>query len=185
MLDPFTALGVAGNIVQFVDFTAKLISKSREIYESAEGASVEHLDLEAIANNLSQLTERLQKDVQQHLLPPIDEGVPLSETKENRAELQLGSINSKCSREADALLSILRDLKVDGEHKKWKSFRLALMTVWKEDQIKGVVSRLSKYRKDLDTELLFSLRFGILAYPLYQQLTFPIELPLIHRLNSN
>ncbi|KAN0120282.1 hypothetical protein V8E51_002490 [Hyaloscypha variabilis] len=158
MLDPFTALGVAGNIVQFVDFTVKLISKSREIYESAEGASVEHLDLEAIANNLSRLTERLQKDLQQHLLPPIDEGVPLPETKENRAELQLGSINSKCSREVDALLSILRDLKVDGEHKKWKSFRLALMTVWKEDQIKGVVSRLSEYRKDLDTELLFSLR---------------------------
>jgi hypothetical protein len=175
MLNPFTALGVAGNIVQFVDFTTKLISKSREIHQSAEGVSVEYLELEAIANNLNQLTERLRKDLKQYLIPPVDGGVPLSDTEEKRAEIQLGYINSKCSLEADALLSILRDLKVDGEHKKWKSFRLALMTVWKEDQIKGVVSRLSEYRKALNTELLCSLRFVVSAKAPTLQLSYPFQ----------
>jgi hypothetical protein len=181
MLDPFTALGVAGNIVQFVDYTTRLISKSREIYQSAEGASFEHLDLEVIASNLSRLTEGLRKDLHRHLISPTNGHISVSGTSEKRAEIQLGSINAKCAQEADALLAILRDLRVEGKHKKWQSFRQALMTVWKDDQIKGVVSKLSEYRKALDTELLFSLRFDFLPRASKQQLTSTIELRLIHR----
>jgi hypothetical protein len=138
-----------------------LISKSREIYQSADGASVEHLDLEVIASNLSQLTEGLRRDLHRHLIPPTNGGISVSDTSEKRAEIQLGLINSKCSQEANALVAILRDLRVEGKHKKWQSFRQALLTVWKDDQIKGVASRLSEYRKALDTELLFSLRYDV------------------------
>jgi hypothetical protein len=184
MLDPFTALSIAGNIVQFVDYNTKLISKSCEIYQSADGDSVEHLDLEVIASNLSRLTEGLRKDLHRHLIAPSDGGISISDTSEKQAEIQLGSINAKCAQEADALLAILRDLRVEGKHRKLQSFRQALLTIWKDDQIKSVANKLSEYRKALDTELLFSLRFVIPALASVQQLTSTIELPLIRRLKS-
>jgi hypothetical protein len=119
MLDPITAIGVAGNIVQFVDFAIKLLSKSKEIYQSADGASVEYRSLEAIAANLSRMTDRLRKDLCQHLIPPMNDETFDSYRSDKRTEIELGLINAKCAREADALLAILRDLKVDGKHKKW------------------------------------------------------------------
>jgi hypothetical protein len=158
MLDPFTALDIAGNIVQFISFTAKLITTSNEIHQSTNNASIEHLDLEAIANNLRYLSERLKEDLRRHLIPPLGGGTSMSNASDKRTEIQLRFINSKCSQEADALLAALRDLRLDGQLKKWQCFKQALKSVWKDNQIKGVVNRLSEYRKALDTELLFSLR---------------------------
>jgi hypothetical protein len=52
MLDPLTALSLAGNIIQFVDFATKLFIKGREIYNPAEGLSVCDQELEMITKDL-------------------------------------------------------------------------------------------------------------------------------------
>jgi hypothetical protein len=57
-MDPLTAVGLAGNIVQFVDFTGKLISATQKLYVSESGANAENLELEGLAQNLQQLAER-------------------------------------------------------------------------------------------------------------------------------
>ena len=49
MLDPMAALGLAGNIVQFVDFSIKLVGKVHEIHKSVDGALAENLDIEIVA----------------------------------------------------------------------------------------------------------------------------------------
>ncbi|KAH8663414.1 hypothetical protein BGZ60DRAFT_67197 [Tricladium varicosporioides] len=162
MLDPFTALGVAGNIVQFVDFSTKLISKSHKIYKSAEGALMENQDLEAIALNLNRLSEKLRTDMSRHLLPPLRAGMKLPNyTPKNRDKIELGAINAKCTTVATDLLSILRMFKVQGKNSKWKSFKMALKTVWDDDQIQDALSKLEQCRKQLDTELLISLRLSM------------------------
>jgi hypothetical protein len=56
-MDPLTALGLASNIVQFVDFTSKLISTAHSLYTSTSGAKAEHLELEALANTLRGLAD--------------------------------------------------------------------------------------------------------------------------------
>ena len=68
-MDPLTALGLAANIVQFVDFTSKLISQSHEIYRSADGALEDHVALENVANNLSKLSDELKKEREEALAP--------------------------------------------------------------------------------------------------------------------
>jgi hypothetical protein len=60
MLDPLTALSVAGNIVQFIDFSTKLIAKGHELYNSVDGATVGNAELEVIARDLQDLNGRLQ-----------------------------------------------------------------------------------------------------------------------------
>jgi len=58
-MDPFSAIGLAGNIVQFVDFGCKLFSQTREIYSSATGASRQIDDADTIARVLHDLSMRL------------------------------------------------------------------------------------------------------------------------------
>jgi hypothetical protein len=50
MLDPFTALSVAASVVQFVDFTTRLLSKSNEIRKN--GATVDAAYLEVKTEDL-------------------------------------------------------------------------------------------------------------------------------------
>src|SRR6266566_2274950 len=59
-MDILVAIGLAGNIIQFVDFGGKLISKTAEIYKSSTGALVENVDIETATNNLVLLSTTLQ-----------------------------------------------------------------------------------------------------------------------------
>jgi len=49
MLDPMSALSLAGNIVQFLDFSIYLVGKAHEIHKSVDGALSENLDAEVVA----------------------------------------------------------------------------------------------------------------------------------------
>jgi hypothetical protein len=57
MIDPYTAFGLVGSIVQLVDFGLKIISNAREI--SSTGLPAEYKTLENIANDVTVLTKRL------------------------------------------------------------------------------------------------------------------------------
>lgn len=57
MLDPFTALGLVGNIVQLIDVGLKIISNAREISNSA--LPVEYKHLQIIANDVTVMTRKL------------------------------------------------------------------------------------------------------------------------------
>ncbi|RDL35943.1 uncharacterized protein BP5553_06555 [Venustampulla echinocandica] len=120
-MDPFTALGVAGNIVQFVDFAAKLISKSREIYHSVDGASSQHLDLQEIASNLNRLNGRLQEDLR-HQIVSTTAYPSLGHGGSGRAEKELGVINTKCAEEAGKLISALKVIRVKGSIRSGTAF---------------------------------------------------------------
>lgn len=58
-MNPFSAIGLAGNMVQFVDFGCKLFSQTREIYSSATSASAQIGDEDAITRVLYDLSMRL------------------------------------------------------------------------------------------------------------------------------
>jgi hypothetical protein len=62
MLDPLTALGVASNVLS-VDFSGKLISGAVSIYDSVEGASKDHVDVENVTADLSKMSEKLSLDI--------------------------------------------------------------------------------------------------------------------------
>jgi hypothetical protein len=38
VLDPVSALGIAGNILQFINFASKVLSKGTQYYKSTDGA---------------------------------------------------------------------------------------------------------------------------------------------------
>jgi hypothetical protein len=60
-MDPLTAAGIAGNIIDFADFSTKTLSKAKQLYESASGATAENDELESLTSNLKSLVERTRR----------------------------------------------------------------------------------------------------------------------------
>lgn len=58
MLDPLTALGVASNVIQLVDFASKVLSKAKDL--RFHGTTVDNTRLEALTVDMVFLCENLQ-----------------------------------------------------------------------------------------------------------------------------
>jgi len=138
VLDPWTALGLAGNIVQFVDFTFKLISESREILKSRDGISDRNRTLQTIATDLSHLTDDLT--------------ISASRGTTFVGE-QLRGLAFECQDVAAELRKALQGLQTT-DKTRWKSFLIALQEVLRKDEIARMTGRLDALQRELNTHLL-------------------------------
>lgn len=141
-MEPLVAIGLVGNIVQFVDFTSKLVSKTVENYHSADGAFMENTDLETATNDLLALNERIR-----------------SNTTIESTNPALASLCCSCCDVANELLTALTKLKVQGGKSKWKSFGKALRSVWSKEKVLGIEKRLSSFRDEINLHILVDLRY--------------------------
>jgi hypothetical protein len=147
-MDPITALGVAGSIVQLVDFGTKVVSKGHKIYHSADGLDESNHDLEVVTNDLILLQARL-------ICPLATKELGVTLSGSDRALLHL----SKASFDvASDLLMHLNKIKVQGKRRRWKSFRQALKTVCSKGEIEAMAKRVSALREQLQTRILVDIR---------------------------
>jgi hypothetical protein len=137
VLDPFTAIGLAGNIVQFVDYSSKLISSTHEIYKSNTGSSKNHIYLEGIATRLLELNSS-------HEQPKLAGSSPY-----NKA---LHDLKAQCVEDAEALLALVKALQAKKDSK-WSSFRKALKSSWEKEEVDRLEGRLKDHRNELATQL--------------------------------
>ena len=148
MLDPFTSLSLASAIIQFVDFSSKLVRKGTELYHST--ALQEYVELEKVAVDLKDLNNNLSP-----ALPPSGfHAKPLS--KDETALTQLAAESRAIS---DELIAILSDLKVRDPHQKWRSFRQALKCVRKKDKIRTLEKALDNLQGNINGRLLKIMRY--------------------------
>jgi len=166
-MDPFSALSLASNVVQFVDFGSKLVSRILEIHHSADGALAANVDLETIITDLRNISESLG--------PPGGPNTPENGTSlvqltdscdapgglnalKNKTSLE--QLADSCNALANELLSVLEGLKVEGRRKKWGSVRKALKSAWKEGEVKALSARLDMFRSQLTNRLVALLRYS-------------------------
>jgi hypothetical protein len=187
MLDPITTIGLAASIVQLADFTGRLISNSHEFYKSASGALVQHEDLRVVAESLrAQLDSlsRKRQDVQvgedtdtwQRLYVVDGFGNLVRKPaqldgSQDDPTLQLERLSYGMDEAASKLLKVVDELRLSPGHRTWSSIRQAVKSVLKQHEIEELEERLDRYRKQVDTTLLLSLRY-VLFKP-------------IHRYNAN
>jgi hypothetical protein len=148
VLDPFTALGLAGNLVQFVDFLYKLLSESKSLYASSSGVSAENVILETVAKDLSLLSAKLAT-------PPSG---GLVQRRSSQAGEELRILASLCQDVTKQLLGALEELKIKSPDKRWKSFLQALKTVWRKEKIEELAKRVDRAQRQLNTRLLAMMR---------------------------
>ena len=144
VLDPFSALGLASNIVQFVDFSSKLISESRELYRSVSGITIENGEVKEATEELQRLCDRLAG---LRMTSSTTTGLP-------KDEECLKILAISCKETSHELLSALRDITAQEPRKKWQTFRVALKSVLRKDQIQELEKKLDSYRSQLALQLM-------------------------------
>ncbi|KAK5662519.1 hypothetical protein OQA88_8431 [Cercophora sp. LCS_1] len=107
-MDLLSALSLAGNIIAFLDFGAKLIAKSTELCGSATGSTKENDEIQQITQDLRSLADSLINN----LGNPND--------TDNKALAQLAK---DCKKLCDEFLSMLKKLKLKNPNSKAESPR--------------------------------------------------------------
>lgn len=143
MLDPLTAVGLAANIVQFLDFTFKLVTETRDTYQSASGHSAKIALLSTIADDLKSLSEHL-------LLSSV------------RGNTSIGSDLRLLADEATKVAEELRDaistVQAKKPHSIWQSFKAVLREIYNDEKIKGLLSEITRLQNSLTLRLLSILQ---------------------------
>ncbi len=157
-LDPLSALSVAASVVQFVDFAGKIVSKGKDIYESSDGALQENLSTETVTVRLREKILALESS--RRWAKQITVRPEKAHQEAAQRDQRLDEICKDCSNLSKNLLHQLGELKVPkgSEHRRWKSFRQALKSVWSKDEIDAISARLRDLRDELDSEVLDLLR---------------------------
>jgi hypothetical protein len=159
VLDPVSALGVAAAVVQFIDYSTNLISKSVKIYKhisnKGAGFTPQYADLEVITKDLLRHSKDLEKSAK---------AGPTGGSRNSNDE-ELHQLCLACTQVAAELLAALAHskLKFMGKFRELKSFRHALMGTWPEEEIDSLQQRLDGFRQQLIVNILVSLRLGPLA----------------------
>ena len=146
MAEAVAALSIAANVVQFIDFSGKILSEGYRLHKSKRVSSSKNEELENIALDLQKLRDELQSQQEEkgQTLTPND--------------IQLQRIANQCRGVCLELLGALETLKVVDKPGKWESFRAALKTVWAESKIKSLQDRLDEARQELIVRILVSFR---------------------------
>ncbi|KAH8686404.1 hypothetical protein BGZ61DRAFT_533946 [Ilyonectria robusta] len=135
------AIGLASNILQFLELGIKLYSKGRAKYQSVSGISEE--DEELITD-----TQRVRS-----LARLIHEGNSIPDKQ--LIEVHLYEIARSCDVVATALIDTLDELGVGtGRNRRWESFRKALRQEFKKTEIEKREGRLRNLRENLILHLV-------------------------------
>ena len=148
VLDPLSALSLASNVVQFIDFGNRLISEIQEIRQSASGLAKENIDFLFTAEAF-----RRKSDI---LFANPTDGIGSSSLPLSRSALQEFAV--PCRQVSDELIAILEGLKVMEPRKRQQSFRQALRSITKRRKIKELVAKMGILRKLVDSHLITILR---------------------------
>jgi hypothetical protein len=146
-MEPFSALAIATAVVQFLDFTANVVSGTCEIYTNSLDHAHRNTDLKQISTSLVTLTD--------------DIGSSLADTQTQKLssrDQQLDGLARRCRELGSRLLATLERLQSDRKPNLWASFRLALRSIWSERDIESMEKLLEKYQRQISMHLLVSIR---------------------------
>jgi hypothetical protein len=148
MPDPLSAISLASSIVQFVDFTIKLVTDGYELYD--KGALAHDDELRLVTRDLTQLTKSFANSSS---FATGLAGTPRSDhsgiTSGVDSEESLYLLASSCHKLGDELLSIIESLSPQKARSGLESFRLSLKSRLKRKRINDIEERLGRYQRQL------------------------------------
>lgn len=187
-MEALAALSVASSVIQFVDFSSKLLSKSRKLYKSKNGVLSSTIDSERIITDLTSLLVSLRRKLPENRILSGETPIQRSENDE--------ALDGLCKRSveiAEQLLHKLEKLRVrvkkpdkskidvqeaeevsmsdlqkgyekelkDFEGRRfsrWDSFRAALQEVWTKRDMEELASQLREFRSEIEFRVLITFR---------------------------
>ncbi|KIW63805.1 hypothetical protein PV04_08777 [Phialophora macrospora] len=144
VIDPVTALGLASNILSFIDFGLEVLAKGRELHKSATGRLIEHDEFRTAVGRLQQLRDGIDNSLQSLS----------SRTSLTPAEEALQQITAECQKISAEFQDALSTFTAQPGQSPWKSFRQAFEALWKKDGLERMQQRLNYQREQLVLHLL-------------------------------
>ncbi|RWA08934.1 hypothetical protein EKO27_g6160 [Xylaria grammica] len=139
-MDPFSALGLAANIIAFVDFSWKLLSSTREIYKIGEGSTSDTKFLHIIVQDIQSYNGRL---VASHATNAALRGII---TKANELSTKLLKATEKLT---------------SSEKSRWGSFVVALRGVLGQKEINILTTQLEGLQKSVVAHIQYMTLDGL------------------------
>lgn len=139
-MDPLSAVGLAGNIIQFIqfiDFAGKLVSGAVSL---CNGPKAETLEMEALTEDIQRLAAKTRPDLDLHEI-----------SKEDEVLQQLGN---HCTEVSGRLLSLLQSLKVTAKGQVLESVCRAMRSELKREEVEALQCRLDRITHQLNTHLM-------------------------------
>jgi hypothetical protein len=141
-MDPLTALGLASNIVQFVQFALGLVQTAVEVRGSSAGCTAHVLTLETLYGQLNDFNVELTSSHDNANSYLNRQG---SESESVKYVTSFRTLSLLCKSDCARLLRVVDKLKMqDGSRGRWQSFRIALKILWEKDEIEQLEGRLNK-----------------------------------------
>ncbi|KAJ8111143.1 hypothetical protein ONZ43_g5693 [Nemania bipapillata] len=131
-MDPWSALSCAAAVLQFVDFSAKLVGSAYEIYTSGSDTLQENIEIEKVTTHLRELSERVEASLLYQDRDNVSQDV--------KAIADLAQRIQALSKE---LVEILDSMKMDrtARFKSWEAFQKAFRASFKTEKIRALQSR--------------------------------------------
>ena len=144
-MDPLTVLGLVGNIVQFIDFSFKLIEGARSIQKSAKGATGEDESLDDILEELTALTSKLTQ--------------PGFDSPQSEDEATLYRLAKNCQDLSDEIRDVLKGCRAtDPKSKRQRALAVA-KSAFHGSKKRELKKRLDDCRSQLEMQLVYLNRF--------------------------
>lgn len=147
MTDPPTLIGLASNIIAFIDFGVKLVSSVKLIQDSAQGALPEISDFGLIVNDIRMANTNLKTEI-------------LSQSHLSLQDESILAMATECLRLGDQLHSLIDELKLRDNNwpRKVESGRVYFRTWRKRKEIDTLRGRLETLDDRVDKSVKLSLQ---------------------------
>jgi len=154
-MEATVALGLAGNVTQFLDFGIKLCRTINQIYNSSSGASNHNAATETLVTAFLSSLDAVSRDLAKYCAYLGDDAAAQGAVLVHNEIL---AVMDGCRDLALDMLGRLEKLKADKNSKMWKSFLQAIEALWREQEILEVEQKLHKFRTELQWIIVVSLR---------------------------
>ncbi|CZR68365.1 uncharacterized protein PAC_18264 [Phialocephala subalpina] len=137
-MDPLTAIGLASNILSFLDFSVKVFSGAIDIYDSPSGLTEENRSSEAIVAQMKHFASKLQ--------PPDDAQL----TGDEKALCKLAC---ECDDLSTRIIALIEKARPKDRKSKSASILAGLKSKWHEAERRKLEERLGHCRAQLALQL--------------------------------
>ncbi|KAJ0415404.1 hypothetical protein BJY00DRAFT_265446 [Aspergillus carlsbadensis] len=132
-MEALAAVGLAGNIIEFIRFSYTIISGINKVCTSASGMTPENESLSILVDDFTAVAQTLITDV-----PAKTEN-----------ERQLCALASSCYAFSEEIQGILRRLTVGNNGSKWDGLKVKWRSMRKEREIEAIERRLNGYQTQI------------------------------------
>lgn len=141
MAEAVAAFGVAANVIQFIDFGCKLMTRLWQFYKSSRDNYESLPDVQRLTALLDMLKT-----------------VNIPKNEENELDDGLQQLVLECHNVATDLLKLLNTLQNDNRRKR-EAMKAAFKLMWREDELLSLQKRLDQCKAQMIIHLLASLRY--------------------------